>query len=40
MKEYGKLGVAITPAVIVDGKVLVAGRVTTVAELKALFSKL
>lgn len=40
MKEYGKLGVAITPAVIVDGKILVAGRVPTVAELKGLLSKL
>lgn len=40
MKEHGKLGVAITPAVIVDGKVLVAGRVPTVAELKGLLSKL
>jgi small redox-active disulfide protein 2 len=40
MKEYGKFGVAITPAVIVDGKVLVAGRVPTVAELKGLLSKL
>lgn len=40
MKAYGKLGVAMTPAVIVDGKVLVEGRVPTLAELKGLLSKL
>ncbi len=38
-KEYVKLGVVITPAVVVDGKVLVAGKVPTVEELKQLLSK-
>jgi small redox-active disulfide protein 2 len=38
-KEFVKLGVMITPAVIVDGKILVAGKVPTVEELKHLLSK-
>jgi small redox-active disulfide protein 2 len=38
-KEFVKLGVMITPAVIVDGKILVAGKVPTVEELKQLLSK-
>jgi len=38
-KEFVKFGVMITPAVIVDGKVLVAGKVPTVEELKYLLSK-
>jgi len=32
-----KLGVMRTPAVVVDGKIAVMGRVATVAELKKLF---
>ncbi|WAC07227.1 MAG: thioredoxin family protein [Thermodesulfobacteriota bacterium] len=36
--EYAKLGVRATPAVIVDGKVLVSGRIPTVAELQKIFS--
>jgi len=36
--EIAKLGVMRTPAVVVDGKVLVTGRVATVAERKKLFS--
>lgn len=39
IKEFGKLGVAQTPAVIVDGKVVIAGKVPTVEELKKLLSK-
>jgi len=38
VKEYGKLGVRITPAVIVDGKVLIAGKVPSVEELKKLLT--
>jgi small redox-active disulfide protein 2 len=39
MKEYGKLGVALTPAVIVDGKIVTAGKVPSAEELKKLLSK-
>lgn len=35
-KEFAKYGVAITPAVAVDGKVMVSGQVPTVAELKKM----
>jgi small redox-active disulfide protein 2 len=38
VKEYAPLGVRFTPAVIVDGKVVISGRVPTVAELKALLA--
>lgn len=38
VKEYARLGVRFTPAVIVDGKVVVSGRVPTVEELKSLLS--
>ena len=37
--EYAKLGVKATPAVIVDGKVLVSGIMPTVAELKKILSE-
>lgn len=36
VKQYATLGVRMTPAVIVDGKVVVSGRVPTVEELKRL----
>ncbi|MFZ5773893.1 MAG: thioredoxin family protein [Thermodesulfobacteriota bacterium] len=36
VREYGKLGVMLTPAVLVDGKILFAGRVPTLDELKKL----
>ncbi len=36
VREYAKLGVRMTPAVIVDGKVVTSGRVPTVEELKSL----
>lgn len=38
VKEYARLGVRFTPAVILDGKVVVSGRVPTVEELKSLLS--
>ena len=36
VREFAGLGVWTTPAVVVDGKVAVSGRVPTVAELKRL----
>jgi len=36
VKEYSKLGVRITPAVIIDGKVVKSGIVPTVADLKQI----
>ncbi len=36
LKTYAALGVRVTPAVIVDSKVLVSGRVPTVEEIKQL----
>lgn len=38
-KEFVKLGVVITPAVIVDGKILIAGKVPSVEELKNILKK-
>jgi small redox-active disulfide protein 2 len=38
-KEFVTLGVRFTPAVIVDGKIVVSGKVPTVGELKSLLSK-
>ncbi len=40
VKEMIKLGVRLTPAVIVNGKLLVAGKVPTVEELKKLLSEI
>ncbi|MGB9808191.1 MAG: thioredoxin family protein [Thermosulfidibacteraceae bacterium] len=40
VKEFAKLGVRITPAVIVDGKIVVSGKVPTVDELKKLLSEI
>ena len=40
MKEIAKLGVLFTPAVIVDGKMVVSGKLPSVEELKNYFSKL
>jgi len=37
VKEFVKLGVRITPAVIVDGKIVSSGKVPTVQDLKAIF---
>ena len=36
VREFAGLGVWTTPAVVVDGKVVISGRVPTVAELKQL----
>ncbi|MBM3861128.1 MAG: thioredoxin family protein [Verrucomicrobia bacterium] len=36
ISEFAKLGVVMTPSVVVDGKVVVSGKVPTVAELKGL----
>ncbi len=38
VRQYAALGVRLTPAVIVDGKVVVSGKVPTVAELKTLLA--
>jgi small redox-active disulfide protein 2 len=38
IKQFGALGVMATPSVLVDGTVVIAGRVPTVEELKKLFS--
>jgi len=40
VKEYAKLGVRLTPAVIVDGKIMVSGRVPTVEEIKKIISEI
>jgi small redox-active disulfide protein 2 len=36
VKEFAKLGVMFTPAVIVDGKIVVSGKVPTVGQLKKI----
>ena len=36
--EFAKLGVRATPAVIVDGKIVVSGKMPTVEELKKLLA--
>lgn len=36
VREYAKLGVRLTPAVIVDGKIVCSGKVPTVEEVKSL----
>ena len=38
MKEFTKLGVLFTPAVIVDGKIVASGKLPTVEELKKVLS--
>ncbi len=40
VKEFIKLGVRMTPAVIVDGKIVVSGKIPSVEELKEIFSNL
>ena len=37
--EFLELGVTRTPAVIVDGEIILSGKVPTVAELKILLAK-
>jgi small redox-active disulfide protein 2 len=39
IKEFAKLGVRFTPAVIVDGTILSSGKVPSVEELKAMLSR-
>jgi small redox-active disulfide protein 2 len=36
IKKFAQLGVKMTPAVIVDGKIMVSGKVPTVEELKKI----
>lgn len=38
--EFAKLGVMMTPAVVVDGKVVVQGKIPAVPELKKILSEL
>lgn len=38
VKQFAALGVVLTPAVLVDGKVIVSGKVPTVAELKQILT--
>jgi predicted DsbA family dithiol-disulfide isomerase len=38
-EEHAKLGVRNIPAVVVNGKIIVSGRVPTVMELEKLLSK-
>lgn len=40
LKEFSKLGVLFTPAVLVDGKIVVSGKLPTIDELKNIFSKI
>jgi len=40
VREFAQYGVHITPAVIIDGKVVVSGKVPTVDELKEIINKL
>lgn len=40
VKEFSKLGVRVTPAVIVDGKIIVSGKIPTVDELKKKLNEL
>ena len=39
VREYAKLGVRITPAVIVDSKIVISGKVPTVEDLKKFLSE-
>lgn len=38
VRQIAALGVRLTPALIVDGKIVVSGKVPTVAELKRLLA--
>ena len=40
IKEIAKLGVIFTPAVIIDGKMVVSGKLPSVEELKKIFSRI
>lgn len=39
LKEFPRLGVRLTPALLVDGKIVVSGRVPGVDEIKGLLTK-
>lgn len=39
VKEFTKLGVRLTPAVIIDGQIVISGKVPTVDELKKILSE-
>jgi len=39
VKEFAKLGVLMTPAVIVDGSVIISGKVPSVEDIKMLLQK-
>ncbi len=38
IKEYPKLGVRVTPSVLVDGKIVFSGRLPTVEEMKKILA--
>ena len=38
IREYSKMGIRLTPAVLLDGKVVFSGRVPTAEELKEILS--
>jgi small redox-active disulfide protein 2 len=38
VREYARLGVRLTPAVIVDGRIVCSGKVPTVEEVKQLLA--
>jgi small redox-active disulfide protein 2 len=40
IKEIAKLGVLLTPAVIIDGKMVLSGKLPSVQELKKIISRI
>lgn len=38
IREYSKLGVTLSPAVLIDGKIVFSGRVPTADELKKILA--
>jgi small redox-active disulfide protein 2 len=40
VKEFRNLGVRVTPAVLVDGKIVVSGKIPTVEELRKILSEI
>ncbi|MGQ9618073.1 MAG: thioredoxin family protein [Candidatus Aminicenantia bacterium] len=40
VREFAKLGVRLTPAVIVDGKIVTSGKIPTVEELTMILSEI
>ncbi len=40
VKDYAKLGVMMTPAVLVNGKVVISGKIPTIDQLKKILSEL